>query len=949
MSERDDDKKLSYFKDIKNENEKKNSYEENRRKELERIRKWIEERRKKRLEAEKNDKYKNEVNIDEKESNNQVNKTNPDINDKVVLEKENNIINKKKAPKEVIDEIKFERNRLLSLSNKSIDYAKVKLRLNYLENLPWETNPYVSIDIDNAKKTLDNEHYGMDEVKEEIIEYIYAINKLGKVSNEIILLSGPPGTGKTSIARQIAKALRREFYKIPLGGLNDEVFLKGASRQYAGAKPGAIVDILFKAGHRNLVILLDEVDKFGTKNGSQEAASALLDALDHDNSFVDRFIDLPIDLSDIIFVATANDSSKIPSALYDRMNPIEISPYTKSDKIAICKKHIIPKEKEKYQLDNNMLKIDSEVIGRIVDEDRENAGVRGISKKIKKICRVASKELQETGNKTYHMTEKNAISFNIISERIVHYIINSKVGKVTTSGIDYTNGKEALLNIESIFNEKRKESVALGAIKSKYEDDVTQFWSYIVANEEKLKIQENYINEGALVINVEELRRFKYDVNHRLSIFSSMYSSLTKVILPQKHLVVGNVSLLGEVKSDGKTYGHIINAINSGARVLIIPKDIKERVKTLINDENIVTFTISDLSEMRLLYNRFCIFNLINKYLANSDNQQSIETLMECEREIKLIVNEENKTLKEACYKYFNISNKQEKVPAEVQLEKLIGLKTVKSLINEVITWQVITNKRKEVGLKVKNIGLHMMFTGNPGTGKTIVAKILGKMLYEKKLVKNDKFIEVTRDDLVGKYIGHTEEKVKKIIQCSLGGVLYIDEAHSLYVDSSKDYGKIVLSTLVKEIEEHRENLIIIMSGYKKEMTEMIKLNPGLSDRINYKINFEDYSVSELTNIFISLCNEEDYEVDELSIKYFEELISSYLETKKEEFSNGRFVRNIFEKAKIKQAIRISKQENISIEDFKVIEIIDLELAFLEETKNKIDVDKEFTIGFNIE
>ncbi|NLO38564.1 MAG: AAA family ATPase [Ruminiclostridium sp.] len=175
----------------------------------------------------------------------------------------------------------------------------------------------------------------MEQVKEEIIDYIYAMNKLGRVSNEIILFSGPPGTGKTSVARQIAKALGREFYKIPLGGLSDDVFLKGCAKQYSGAKPGTIVDILFKAGHKNILILLDEVDKFGARNGAQDGAAALLDALDHDKAFVDRFIDFPIDLSDIVFVATANNSSSIPSVLYDRMNSIEILPYSNQEKFEI--------------------------------------------------------------------------------------------------------------------------------------------------------------------------------------------------------------------------------------------------------------------------------------------------------------------------------------------------------------------------------------------------------------------------------------------------------------------------------------------------------------------------------------------------------------------------------------------------------------------------------------
>lgn len=955
MSNRKDDKELFYIDDIiDNSEEKQNSNYENNKKEVERIRKWVEERRKHIQElknvGDKENKEENEVedkNIDKENENKRECHTNKTDSENEIAEEENETKKRKRFPKEVIDQIVFERSRMTSFSKSSSDHAKAKLRLDYLENLPWEPNPYKDIDVDVARKILNEEHYGMEKVKEEIIEYIYALNKLGKINNEIILLSGPPGTGKTSVARQIAKALGREFYKIPLGGLNDEVFLKGCTIQYGSAKPGVIVDILYKSGHKNIVILLDEVDKFGSRNGSQEAASALLDALDHDNSFVDRFIDIPIDLSDIIFIASANDSSKIPSALYDRMNHIEILPYSKEEKIEICKKYIVPNEKEAYELSSDMLDIETEVIERIVDGDIGNAGVRGISKKIKKICRVASKELQKSKDETYTMSVKKAISLNIISDIRTNYISNSKVGKVTASGLDYTTGKETLLNVEAIFNEKRKVPIAIGAVKSKYEDDITQLWSYMVSNKEKLKIHENYISEGALVINVEELIKFKYDSNNKLSIFSSMYSALTKVILPQKHIAIGDVSLLGEVKSDSKTYGHIINAINSGAQVLIIPKDVEKRAKTLISNDKVEIFSIRDLSEMKFLFNKFYFYNRINRYLVNSDTQESIDKLTQCEKEIKSLADIQGIKINEAFEKYFNISNK--KISGKEELDKLIGLKTVKSIMDEIITWQVVTNKRKEVGLKVKNVGLHMIFTGNPGTGKTTVAKILGKMLYENNLVKNDKFIEVTRDNLVGKYIGHTEEKVKNIIQSALGGVLYIDEAHSLYVDSGKDYGRIVLSTLVKEMEENKDNLIIIMSGYKKEMAEMVRVNAGLSDRINYKIDFKDYSVSELTDIFISLCNEEDYVVDELLLEYFKELMNNCLSNKQQDFSNGRFVRNIFEKVKIKQAIRLSKQENILEKDFKVIELVDLELAFLEETKYKFEDEKKVTFGFNLE
>lgn len=918
------------------------SDKDKRKDELERIRKWIEERRKNKG-KENNKENNNEAVQDEKvnvEINQQPlkdNKTNDDEN----LERKEN-----KYPEEIQKAIEVEKKRLSVTKQSSSDFAKIKLRLDYLEKIQWIPETYENIDVKRAMRILDKEHYGMKKLKEEIIEYIYVNNKLGKINNEGILLSGPPGTGKTSIANQIAKALNRELYKLPLGGLNDDVYIKGAARQYGNSKPGAIVDILFKADHRKIVILLDEIDKLGKNHGIGDGAAALLDALDHDNRFVDRFLDLPIDLSDIVFVATANEKSYIPPVLLDRMNEIDIMPYSKEEKYVICKKFIIPREKKNHGLSNNMLRIEKKVIYRIVEEDYENAGIRGVTKKIRKICRFVSKSLLESGNQSYYLSLKRAINLGVISDRRYNQITKTKAGKVITSGIDYSTGKEALLDIESIYIQGKEEPTIIGVVKNMHQDVIMQLWSYIVAHKKGLNILESQINNGSITTNVEELCRYGYDSNHKLTIFCSMYSALSGVVLPQRHVICGNVSLLGEVKSNGKTLGHVINAINCGAEVLIFPKDIEHGVKKLTKDKNITLYSVEDLVEMYKLFHQFYFYNCINNQIAKDNNQVSLNVIKVHEKEICSLIKKKNISIDEAFNKYFDLNQDTVKNDAEAQLNKLVGLESIKSVIDEIISWQEVSQKRKEFGLKVKNIGLHMVFTGNPGTGKTTVAKILGKLLYKKKLVKNDRFVEVTRDDLVGKYIGHTEEKVKKVIENALGGVLYIDEAHSLYVNSDKDYGKIVISTLVKAMEEKRDELVIIMSGYKEEMSEMVKLNIGLSDRINYKINFDDYSVDELSAMIMSLCEEEEYKLEEKAVHRFKDIIKECLMEKREHFSNGRFVRNIFEKAKIKQAIRIGQNEHISEQDFKILTLADLQLAYEEETMYDFDDKKEISIGF---
>lgn len=990
------DKQDEFYDNTDTNDSESETTDELRKRELERIKKWIENRRKKMEEEQEKveeegdsekvpgegtedkqkivDKTKNNGRAEKIETKDNISKQefidkkeiSPQRNsfhkfsDEMATESQKEYKNKskrnskekiiiKEIPLEVQLEIAKEKERIKTFNSGTADFARSKMRLEYLMKYPWIQEDIEEIDMERAKKILNQEHFGMDMLKDEILEYICTLNKLGRASNEVLLLSGPPGTGKTTIARQIAKALGREFVKIPLGGLSDEIFLRGSAYQYSSSKPGAIVDAMFKVGHRRVVILFDEIDKLSSRNGNTDGASALLDALDRDSAFVDRFINIPMEMRDIIFIASANDVSNIPSALYDRLTEIKIPAYSKHDKAEICMKYLLPKAKKEYSL-NGKLRVDKEVIQRIAEEDIMNAGIRGIEKKIHKICRIAVRAIEDKKTKGYTMTVGKAMQHGVLQEIKVSLIKEYMVGKVITSAIDISNGRETLVCLESLYTDVSKESEVIGGKSNNYADDLNRIWGYLATNRKDHNISDSSVKYGAFLVNVERLNYYNYDSNYRLAMAFSMYSAFKNVIVPKAHTVIGDVTLLGTVRSNGTTRAHIINALNCGAQVLFIPDEEVEFLNGIKKNEDIQVVGIKHLDQLNEIFQRLKLLNKINqKVMENPEEQATMIRLMEVEEQLKKISKDKNISLLQAFDCYFKVVNDEKKKSAEEALNEMIGLTEVKTAIKGLVSWKNIAKIRSEKGLGSKNVGLHMAFIGNPGTGKTTVAKIMGEMLYKKGLVQNNRFIEVSRDDLVGRYVGHTEEKVKSILKLAKGGVLYIDEAHSLYVDAENDYGKIVISMIVKEMEENRDDLTIILSGYKDEMKQMISSDIGLRGRLNYGIHFDDYNAHELLDIFQLLSHGENFQlengVDLLLLERFEKELNK--RNKKEmTFANGRYVRNIFEKAKIAQAVRLEQGGDIPEQELSLLRNDDILEAFENEKRYQCFGDQERVIGF---
>jgi len=872
------------------------SKDENRQEELERIRKWIEERRKGAV----------------KDQGDKVSKK-KEKKDKSLVEYE------KKYLEPIKRAIKFEQSRASNTKSNNSDYGKIQLRLDYLNSIEWTPQPYEAIDLNKAKRILIQSHFGMNVLKSEILDYIIMNNEIGKVNGEVILFSGPPGTGKTSIARAIAKALNRPFHKLTLGGLSDDIYLKGASNQYASSKPGAIVDILYKEKGSKVVILLDEIDKLSSKHGKSDAASVLLDALDHDNAFVDRFLDVPVDLSNVVFLATANNVEDIPAPLLDRMNNIEIKPYSVDEKVTICKRYILRDLREEYNL-KGKLRVNSDVIEAIVYKDSMNPGVRNLITQMKKICRYTTKVLNE-GKKTVVFNREIAESINLIKPEKKMTIKRQAIGSVVTTSIDNATGKIYLTMVEALYNRATEEPTVIGTTRNIFTNEAIQLWHYIVAHNKAFNIDYEVVSKGAVTLNISSLNRFNYDSNNSLATFTAIFSSIKKSKIPCSHIAIGHVSLIGYVRSNETTEKHLSFALKSDVDLIVFPASEMQLAEKM-NTKNKILCPVSHLSDMLKHFQFFHELNVIDSMMDEYnfkkmiDHHDAINKLSEVE-----IIGKN-----EAFKRHFNLPY----TSAEQSLDELVALDDVKHMVKKIVAWREVISQRKLMKLKSKDIGLHMMFTGNPGTGKTTVAKLLGELLYKKNITKNDRFVEVTRDDLVGKYIGHTEEKVKSTVKRALGGILYIDEAHSLFNQSENDFGRIVISSLVKEMEEYRDNLIVILSGYKEEMNELICLNKGLFDRINYKIHFKDYHEDELLEVFEKLILEESYVAHE-NIKIH---LYDHIKMMKEDavvFSNARYIRNVFEKMKVSHAIRVSEIDEPTLSDYQYLEYYDLVNALSED------------------
>ncbi|MFO3717604.1 endopeptidase La [Anaerococcus sp. ENR1011] len=470
--------------------------------------------------------------------------------------------------------------RLEAIPEMSPDYGVISAYLDFVVNLPWDEKTKDILDIKNAEEILDEDHYGLDEVKERILESIAVRIKNNNNQGTVICLVGPPGVGKTSIAKSIARALNREFVSMRLGGVTDESEIRGHRRTYVGAMAGRLLSNINRVGVNNPVFLLDEIDKLGS-DFRGDPSSALLEVLDpeQNDKFIDRYVDVAFDLSDVFFITTANDANEIPDALYDRLEMIEISGYTNSEKLNIAKKYLVSKEMEKNGLIEDELTISDNVIEVIIKNYTREAGVRELERLIAKICRRAVKEIL-AGKDQVRVTMSNYSKY-LGKERFFddHISKEDKVG--VANGLAWTSVGGTMLTIEASTMEGKGNVEFTGSLGDVMKESGQAAMSYIRAHAKDLGIRGKFYDNKDIHVHIPEGATPKDGPSAGITMTTAMVSSLTGKKVRNDIAMTGEVTIIGDVLPIGGLKEKALAAYTYGIRDVIIPKDNKRDIEDI--------------------------------------------------------------------------------------------------------------------------------------------------------------------------------------------------------------------------------------------------------------------------------------------------------------------------------------------------------------------------------
>ncbi|MBC5714698.1 endopeptidase La [Roseburia sp. BX1005] len=481
-------------------------------------------------------------------------------------------LKKIKAKKDVKEKIKKEIDRFKNIGTNSSESAVARGYIETLLELPWDKASKDNKDLKNAAKVLDDDHYGLEKVKERMLEFLAVRNLTSKGESPIICLVGPPGTGKTSIARSVARALDKEYVRICLGGVRDEAEIRGHRRTYVGAMPGRIATGLRTAGVKNPLMLLDEIDKVSS-DYKGDTSSALLEVLDAEQNsrFRDHYVEIPIDLSEVLFIATANSAQDIPRPLLDRMELIEVSSYTENEKMHIAKEHLVRKQIKKNGLKKDQLSISEEALSMVIRGYTREAGVRSLERKLGEICRKAAREIYEGNKKKVTVTKKNLEQF--LGKEKYTFDMAGKTDEIgIVRGLAWTSVGGDTLEIEVNVMPGKGEFKLTGQLGDVMKESAQAGISYIRSVSEKFDIPKEFFKENDIHIHIPEGAVPKDGPSAGITMATAMLSAITKKKVRADVAMTGEITLRGRVLPIGGLKEKTLAAKNAGIKTICVPK-----------------------------------------------------------------------------------------------------------------------------------------------------------------------------------------------------------------------------------------------------------------------------------------------------------------------------------------------------------------------------------------
>ena len=484
-------------------------------------------------------------------------------------------------PEEAEKKFLKELDRLAKMPQGSAEGSVIRTYMDWILDLPWDKTTEELIDLKVAQDILDEDHYGMEKVKERIIEYL-AVRKLkNELKGPILCLFGPPGVGKTSIAKSIARALNRNYVRMSLGGVKDEAEIRGHRRTYVGAMPGRIIAAMKQAGSKNPLILLDEIDKM-SHDFRGDPASAMLEVLDgeQNNTFRDHYMELPFDLSDVLFLTTANNLDTIPRPLLDRMEIISLSSYTEEEKVNICLKYLIPKQLEKHGLTTKQIAITEAAVRQTINCYTRESGVRSLEREMATMCRKAAKKLVSEERKTVKVTDKNVDQYlGIPKYRYDKANEKDEIGIAT--GLAWTPVGGDVLYIEVTLMNGNGKLELTGHLGDVMKESAKAGMSYIRSQVQELGIDKDFHNKLDIHIHVPEGAIPKDGPSAGITISTAIISALTGIPIRRDVAMTGEITLRGRVLPIGGLKEKVIAAHRAGIKTVIIPADNKKDIEEI--------------------------------------------------------------------------------------------------------------------------------------------------------------------------------------------------------------------------------------------------------------------------------------------------------------------------------------------------------------------------------